>query len=286
MRLFSRHVDDDYSAYLDSRMSETERTRFDLHLMDCAQCRKGFEETRQAVLSLRTLQSVDVPRTFVLNEAMLGAPLPARSASRWQPIAAPAAGLAVLTVLLVGGDLATSTDDTEEPAELAVEEELAIEQTEEDAAAGAESAPAEDLEADDDTAERATEQTEAGAAAAEVGGEDGAAEEPGADDDDDGAAPEIAPSDEDAVESEESGAPAAAGDEATPFAAEPEATVESTTPPSEEQPPPTGEPTDELAADEDDDDGLRLLVRILAGVSAAAAFTLGAIAFKRWRAQR
>lgn len=262
MKLFNKHVEDRFADYLDSRMDEADGARFEEHLRGCDYCRLQYEATRQSVIALRSLPIVDVPRTFVLNEAMLAESSPRRAprTARWQPIAAPAAGFAVLSLLLFGGDLATSGDG-DDTAESPVPFEASTDNSAREDSEQA--APAESF-ADDSGADGGAEDgeaTEALDADSEEATEEAVAEE--ADQQGDGpiAEEEAAGPDESSITQDP---PASGGDDDD--AAEP-IVVDS-------------------AVDEDDEDDLRLYVRVLAAVAGMAALVLAAFSVKRWLEQR
>lgn len=249
MKLFNSHVEDRFAEYLDSRMNEADKARFEEHLRSCDYCRLQYEATRQSVIALRSLPIVDVPRAFVLNEAML-AETPRRQpsrASRWQPIAAPAAGFAVLSLLLFGGDLATSGDGdsaSEAPAPF----EASTENTARE-------------EGGDAPVESFAEEAETGA--------EGDAADGGAQD----AEPVAEEGSVEAREDEE-----AEGQDDTSIAAE-----------SSDSGGNENDSVEPVVIDsdvDDDEDDLRLYVRILAGLAGALALVLAALSLKRWLEQR
>jgi anti-sigma factor RsiW len=126
MKLFNRHVDERLSEYIDGRLAPAEAVRFEAHVADCADCADELSGMRRAISALKTLPEVDVPRSFAINEAMIQPVVAAYRAPRWQAFAAPAAGMAVIFFLLLGGDVATSIDseDDEDVVEDAASEQL------------------------------------------------------------------------------------------------------------------------------------------------------------------
>ena len=250
MRLFSKHVDHRLSEYLDRRLAPGEIARVEEHLADCAACREQLEGLRAAIAAIQTLPEVDVPRSFAVNEAMVR-PIEASGTSRWQPYAAPAAGLAVVFVLLLGGDLATSIDseddaDVAEDAsqellqmdELASEQAAGAERSEAEAPAGEEeSAPADADQSDGEFTEESTEEEQTEEELVPLADEDG----------------------DDSTTSE--------ADDSAPATPDPE-TIE------------------QLENVDEDDDDFRLFVRLIEAALAAGALLLGFLAFRRWRASR
>jgi hypothetical protein len=145
MRLFSSHVDDRLSEYIDGRLAPGDVARLESHVATCPECTAQLAGMRRAIAALRSLPEVDAPRSFAINEAMVR-PVSTYRPPRWQAIAAPAAGMAVVFVLLLGGDLATSIDseDDEDVVEDAASEELLqMDALASEEAAGADLAPEE-----------------------------------------------------------------------------------------------------------------------------------------------
>jgi hypothetical protein len=244
VRLFNKHVDNRLSEYLDGRLSAAEVARLEAHAAVCPACAVELDGIRKTIATLQTLQEVEAPRSFALNEAMVGAVSTHRPA-RWQAYAAPAAGMAVVFVLLLGGDLATSidSDDDEDVAEEASQELLQMDELASEQSGGA---------------ERSTE------AEAPVGEEDAAPADEGGEFSEESAEPEEEDAsplgDEDGEDATSSGA-----DESAPAAT------------------PDSETIEQLEDVDEDDDTFRLFVRIIEALLAVGAFALGVIAFRRWR---
>ena len=251
MRLFNPHVDNRLSEYLDGRLSATEAARIEEHVAHCADCAADLDGIRKTIATLQTLPEVEAPRSFAINEAMVR-PVNTYRPARWQAYAAPAAGMAVVFVLLLGGDLATSIDgnDDEDVAEEASQELIQMDElaTEQGAAA-----------------EGATEPQEPAV------GEDSAP-----DDEQDADRTFTEESEEEADQ-----------EEAAPLANE--GADDSTTSEAEESAPaatPDPETIEQLGDVDDDDDTFRLFVRVIEALLAVGAFVLAALAVRRWLATR
>ena len=252
MRLFNPHVNDRLSEYLDGRLAAAEAARVEAHLAGCPVCADELDGIRKTIVTLQTLPEVEPPRSFAINEAMVR-PVSSYRPPRWQAYAAPAAGMAVVSVLLLGGDLATSldSDDDEDVAEEASQEliqmdELASEQGGADRTTEAEQAPA----------------GEQDSAPTDEGEGDGEFTE-------------------EAAEEEE----ATAEEELVPLAEE---DADDATGPEEGESAPAATPDpdtiEQLGDVDDDDDTFRLFVRVVEALLAVGAFALAVMAFRRWRA--
>ncbi|MEX2238467.1 MAG: zf-HC2 domain-containing protein [Dehalococcoidia bacterium] len=262
MKLFNRHVHSQAGEYLDGRLYGAARARFERHLATCADCAARLEDQRLVKSALSTLRELPAPRSFVLNEAMVAAaapPPPPRRAA-WQPFAAPAGALAMLFVLLLGGDLATSGgDEDEELADAAFNEgTLDTDELASDEAGGA--------------VEPLTEQEAPIIEADAADGDDSGADSAG--DGDDTLDGEAAP--------ESDVAPEEPGEDELAEQTETESLDQNSPPAGEDLP---GEPIEELQQIDDDDDNFRLYIRIIEAVLAAGAIALGFLAFRRWREQ-
>jgi hypothetical protein len=99
------HVDvDTLSAYLDSQITPTERTRVDEHLASCIVCQNELDGLRRTVTLLQALPRVPVPRAFTLSEAQVGIRRP-----QAQPIwVGWARGLAAVTAIALVAVVAVS----------------------------------------------------------------------------------------------------------------------------------------------------------------------------------
>ena len=114
--LLRRHPfgEEDLSSYLDGRLSPTESTRLEEHLISCEPCRRHLEGLRAVVEGLRDLPSAPAPRSFALRpeqvEARRRTPIGpaawAQRASVFGPAGVATAAL-LLFLVLVGVDLAT-----------------------------------------------------------------------------------------------------------------------------------------------------------------------------------
>jgi hypothetical protein len=103
-----QHVSERLSAYMDDELAARERTRVEGHLSTCGQCRADLRTLRWTKRLLRETPHVRVPRTFVVREADVLARRPAR---RWPSLFAvqwATAAVALLFVLVLGGDLLTT----------------------------------------------------------------------------------------------------------------------------------------------------------------------------------
>lgn len=60
------------SAFLDSQITPTERTRIETHLQTCAVCRAELESLRHTVALVHALPRVAAPRAFTLSEVQVG----------------------------------------------------------------------------------------------------------------------------------------------------------------------------------------------------------------------
>ncbi|HZS76149.1 MAG TPA: zf-HC2 domain-containing protein [Ktedonobacteraceae bacterium] len=63
------------SAYIDQELSSDEQAAVAAHLQTCEQCQRALAGLRQAVLLVRALPQVEVPRSFVLPEELAPAPI-------------------------------------------------------------------------------------------------------------------------------------------------------------------------------------------------------------------
>jgi anti-sigma factor RsiW len=101
-----KYVEKRLSAYVDDEVSGRERKRIEAHLAHCEACRADLRTLRWTVGLLRQAPQVRAPRRFVVREADLAsAPRPAR---RMSPLAVTQwamAAVALLLVLVLGGDL-------------------------------------------------------------------------------------------------------------------------------------------------------------------------------------
>ena len=99
------HVDvDTLSAYLDSQITPTERTRVDEHLASCLVCQNELDGLRRTVTLLQALPRMPVPRAFTLSEAQVGIRQP-----QTQPIwVGWARGLAAVTAIALVAVVAVS----------------------------------------------------------------------------------------------------------------------------------------------------------------------------------
>ncbi|MCC7352936.1 MAG: zf-HC2 domain-containing protein [Anaerolineae bacterium] len=94
------------SAYIDNEVTAQERKEVAAHLATCASCREDLQSLRNAVVLVRALPRMAVPRAFTLTEAMVGAQ-PRRARSPWIVTYLRGATVvaAMMLVVLVGGDL-------------------------------------------------------------------------------------------------------------------------------------------------------------------------------------
>ncbi|MPZ24043.1 MAG: hypothetical protein GEU28_10990 [Dehalococcoidia bacterium] len=256
MTLFSKHIESGLSEYLDGRLTPRDRARLEDHVAACPRCAAALDETVLAVDALRALPEARLPRAFVLNEAMLNLPerrvLPAR---RWQALGAPAAGFALLFVLLLGGDLATSGEGDE--GAVPADSQAAVPAAEEGA-----------LETESFSTEQSAGEAGDDAAGAESAGDSAdSAEEPLTADQ--------------AEEQEESRA-----DEPAATQADESSTDDDATGDGETSGPDDGAPLRPGGDTDESDELWRWAVRALAVASAAAALTLGWLALSRWREQK
>lgn len=112
MRIFSSRSsplsDECLSAYLDGRLSETERRRVEARLAADPQAARRLEQLRYTVETLRAVPRVPLPCAFTLSEAVVQSPRRRRSQGWLQPayLRGLAGALAVLLMVLVVGSLA------------------------------------------------------------------------------------------------------------------------------------------------------------------------------------
>lgn len=112
MRIFSSRSsslsDECLSAYLDGRLSETERRRVEARLAADPQAARRLEQLRYTVETLKAVPRVPLPRAFTLSEAVVRSPRRRRSQGWLQPVylRGLAGALAVLLMVLVVGSLA------------------------------------------------------------------------------------------------------------------------------------------------------------------------------------
>lgn len=79
--MFSRHVDDELSAYYHQELSGGEARRVAEHLAGCARCRAAFDEIRRGIHLAEQLPTVEAPETLWPGiERELAAPEPVEAA--------------------------------------------------------------------------------------------------------------------------------------------------------------------------------------------------------------
>src|SRR5207237_5364388 len=97
---------DNLSAYLDNRLSGTERARIESHLHTCSRCQADLESLRYTARLLQAMPTMRAPRSFTLTPEQA-----ARVRPRWQAgwiyrALQRMTGLAaLLLILFVGLDL-------------------------------------------------------------------------------------------------------------------------------------------------------------------------------------
>jgi len=109
------------NAFLDGRLDPTERAAAADHLAGCAACRGELAELRATVALLRGLPQYAPRRSFRLGAEHAGAAARAEGRlARWLPalpaLRAATAAVAVLLLVAVAGDLASSSRDDPSPA--------------------------------------------------------------------------------------------------------------------------------------------------------------------------
>ena len=75
----AKHVTDNLSAYLDNRLSGTERARIESHLRTCSGCQADLESLRYTARLLQAMPTMRAPRSFTLTPEQA-----ARVRPRWQ----------------------------------------------------------------------------------------------------------------------------------------------------------------------------------------------------------
>jgi anti-sigma factor RsiW len=137
-----QYVSDRLTAYMDEELVPREQARVETHLSTCEECRVDLRTLRWTKGLLRKVPAIKVPRSFVVREADI---VPGRLVRRRFPVLAAqwaTAAVALLFVLVLGGDLLTGAPmpgaqlaarqaekalvEQEAPRAVAVEEVIAV----------------------------------------------------------------------------------------------------------------------------------------------------------------
>jgi anti-sigma factor RsiW len=107
-----QYVSDRLAAYMDEELVPRERARVETHLSTCEECRVDLRTLRWTKGLLRQAPTIKIPRSFVVREADVA---PLRPVRRRVPMLAAqwaTAAVALLFVLVLGGDLLTGAPMT------------------------------------------------------------------------------------------------------------------------------------------------------------------------------
>jgi anti-sigma factor RsiW len=102
-----RYVSDQLSAFIDEELVPKERARVETHLSTCEQCRADLRTLRWTKGLLQQAPAIKTPRSFVVREADVVARRPLRRRTSLFAAQWATAAVALLFILVLGGDLLT-----------------------------------------------------------------------------------------------------------------------------------------------------------------------------------
>jgi anti-sigma factor RsiW len=102
-----RYVDSRLSAYVDGEVTDRERKRIEAHLATCQACRADLRSLRWTKDVLQQTPVLEVPHSFVVRQVDVERQRPARRRFTLMATQWATAVVALLFVLVLGGDLLT-----------------------------------------------------------------------------------------------------------------------------------------------------------------------------------